>query len=172
MVRRAHTQAVSARMYRHFAVLTVAITLAVGVFADGEGRQAAASEVRARQKPAPHAGPTKLIRKDAPAQGGFSSDDGFDGAFGSPMDTAGAAAQDGVLTDDYAPAQVRGLPAGFTQYGVPAEAWARLTEAEKKAFVARREAADAAAQAPERAIAIENLMAASRARSGEATAPD
>ena len=40
MVRRASTQAVSARMYRHFAVLTVAITLVVGVFADGESRQA------------------------------------------------------------------------------------------------------------------------------------
>jgi hypothetical protein len=172
MVRRANTQAVSAQMYRHFAVLTVAVTLVVGVFADGESRQAVASEVRAAQRPAAHAGPTRLARKDSPAQASFSSDGGFDGNFGAPMDAAGAAAQDGVLPGDYAAGDPGGLPAGFTQYGVPSDTWASLTEAQKKALMARQKAAEAAAQAPERAAQIDSLLAASRARSGEATADD
>jgi hypothetical protein len=171
MVRRANTQAVSAQMYRHFAVLTVAITLVVGVFADGESRQAVASEVRAAQKQTPEARPTKLVRKDVRAQGSFSADGSVDSNFGAPMDTTGAAPQDGVLPsapdDDHTD-----VPAGFTQYGVSAGTWSTLTDAQKKALMARQQAAQEAAQSPERGEQIDSLLAASRTRSGQATTDD
>jgi hypothetical protein len=158
-------------MYRHFAVLTVAVTLVVGVFADGDSRQAVASEVHAAQKPA-EATPDRLVRKDARATGSFSSDGGYDGAFGAPMDTAGAAPQDGVLPDGFAAIEQGGIPAGYSRYGAPADTWASLTDEQKRRLMEKQMAAEAAAQAPERAAQIDSLLAASRARSGEATKDD
>ena len=171
MARRASTPAVNAAMYRHFAVLTVALTLVVGLFADGESRQAVASEVRAAQTPA-EATPNRLVRKDARAAGSFSSDGGNDTAFGAPMDTAGAAAQEGVLPDDFAAGEQGGIPAGYYQYGIPADTWASLTDAQKRKLMTQQMASEAAAQTPERAAQVDSLLAASRARSGEATKED
>ncbi len=155
-------------MYRHFAILTVAVTLVVGVFADGETRKAVASEVRAAPRSA-HAGPTQLVRKDSAARGHFSSDAGLDTTFGAPTDTIGAAAHDGIVPGGLASADTGAAPAGFSQYGVSAEIWAALTDEQKQTLMARRKAERAAAQAPERAAQIDGLLAASRARSGEAT---
>ena len=172
MARRAQSKPVTAQMYRHFAVLTVGVTLVVGVFADGESRKAVASEVRAAA-PAPKARPTELVRKDTRVHGSFASDEGFDQTFGAPMDTAGAAAQDGVLpTADSALSTGDQVPTGFTPYGVSVGAWAALSEEQKQALIARRKAERAAAQEPERAKQIEGLLAASRARSGTATSAD
>lgn len=169
MARKANPQAVTAKMYRHFAILTVAATLVVGVFADGESRKAVAGEIKAARRPA-HAGPTELARKDARAQnrtgGSFGSDSG---AFGAPMDQAGAAAQDGLLPAGFAPARAPMVPAGFTTYGVSAEVWATLTPEQKKALMDQVQAERAAAQTPDRAQQIDSLLEASRARSGEAT---
>ena len=156
MARRAQTKAVTAQMYRHFAVLTVGVTLAVGVFADGESRKAIASEAHAAG-PKPLAGPTKLVRKDARAHGSFTTD---------------AAAQDGVVPDNFTQAETHGVPAGFTQYGVSSQVWASLSDDQRKALIARQKAESAAAQTPERAKQIEDLLAASRARSGTATPGD
>lgn len=50
MARAAPTLPISPRMFRHFAVITVAITGCVALFADGEGREAIASELAARQQ--------------------------------------------------------------------------------------------------------------------------
>ena len=50
MSRAAPTIPVSAKMYRHFAVVTVTITTCLAIFADGENRQALAEEVAARQQ--------------------------------------------------------------------------------------------------------------------------
>lgn len=171
MARRAQTKAVTAQMYRHFAVLTVGVTLAVGVFADGESRKAIASEARAAA-PAPKAGPTELVRKDARGRGSFTTDDGFDQNFGAPMDTTGAAAQDGVLPDNLTQSSDPGVPVGFTEYGVSSTVWASLSEEQRKALMARQKAERAAAQAPERTKQIESLLAASRARSGNVTVID
>jgi len=171
MARRAQTKAVTAQMYRHFAVLTVGVTLAVGVFADGESRKAIASEAHAAA-PKPLAGPTKLVRKDARAHGSFTTDAALDSNFGEPMDTTGAAAQDGVVPDNFTQAETHGVPAGFTQYGVSSQVWASLSDDQRKALIARQKAESGAAQTPERAKQIEDLLAASRARSGTATPGD
>ena len=71
MARREQSTAVTAKMYRHFAVLTVAVTLMVGLFADGETREAAASEVRAVPLSPQSARPTQLVRKDRRTSASF-----------------------------------------------------------------------------------------------------
>lgn len=173
MARRAPPKPVSAHVYRHFAVFTIAVTLVVGVFADGESRKAVASEVRAAQpNPAATQRPATLVRKDSGRRASFEAGDGFDGNFGAPMDSVGAAAHDGVVPNDYAPAPAPGVPAGFTRYGVSAQVWAALTEEQKKALIARQAAEKAAADSPERGLQIEGLLAASRERSGHATPGD
>ena len=171
MARRAHTKAVTTQMYRHFAVLTVGVTLVVGVFADGESREAIASEARAAA-PAPKAGPTELARKDTRARGSFGSDESFDQTFGAPMDSFGASAQDGVMPDNLAQSPEPGVPASFTRYGVSSAVWASLSEEQRQALIDRHKAERLAAEAPERAKQIEGLLAASRARSGKATPED
>ena len=171
MVRRAQPKPVTAQMYRHFAVFTVAITLAVGVFADGESRKAVASEVRAAA-PKPHAGPVELIRHDNHSRGTFSSDGEATGDFGKPTDLTGATAQDGVIPGDSTAHGVGQMPSQFTQYGVPITTWASLTPEQRKALIAKRQAEEKAAKAPERAEQISNLLAASRERSGNAEAAD
>jgi hypothetical protein len=169
MARRAPPATVTPRMYRHFAVLTLAITLVVGVFADGENRKAAASEVRAAQDAPSQSASTELVRKDGAAHGRFSDEAGFDGPFGAPMDTAGAEAHDGIVLAELADASGGGVPAGFNRYGIADDVWAALTDEQKRTLIARREAEEAAAQAPDRMAQIDDLLAASRARSGEPT---
>ena len=171
MARRAQTKAVTAQMYRHFAVLTVGVTLAVGVFADGESRKAIASEAQAAA-PKPLAGPTTLVRKDGRSHGSFTTDAALDSNFGESMDTIGATAQDGFVPGDFVQSENLGVPASFTQYGVSSEVWASLSDEQKKALIARQRAERAAAQTPERAKQVESLLAASRERSGTATVED
>jgi hypothetical protein len=168
--RLARTQPVTAQMYRHFAVVTGAITLLVGLFADGEHRQAVAGEMQRSQPSTKTAVSSELAVKTKRTSGGFAGENGFDGPFGAPMDSVGAAAHDGISTEeDFAPDTAAGIPAGLNRYGVSAKAWAALTEAQRNALIARHNAAQQAAQAPARAAEIEHLMAASRARSGEAS---
>src|SRR5688572_985632 len=140
MARRVKQQAITAKMYRHFATLTIAVTAAVAVFADGENREAIATEVSSAPRPAPSAGPSELARKDSGSRGSFASEGGYDGAFGQPMDTVGAAPHDGIIPNDFASATPAGVPAGYNRYGISAEEWASLTEEQKKELIARHEA--------------------------------
>jgi len=157
-------------MYRHFAVVTVGVTLVVGVFADGESRKAVASEVHAAARPR-QAGPTELVRHDAHVHGSFASDASL-GEFGAPMDVAGATPQDGAVPQTSSADPTSTVPAGFTRYGVSAATWSALTDDQRKALIAKRAAEASAAQAPERAAQISSLLAASRERSGNAETPD
>lgn len=156
-------------MYRHFAMLTVAVTLAVGVFADGESRKAVASATQPR---AIRSQPADLVRHDRRALGTFSSDGTGSGQFGEPMDIAGAKLQDGIIPGNAGPREAAAVPSGFTQYGIDARTWARLTEEQRKALIARRKAELEASETPERLAQARTLLAASRERSGEATPAD
>src|SRR6188768_1544520 len=89
--------AIPPKMYRHFALLTVALTGIIGMFADGENRQAAAAqteqrherETRDEQASAKAAAPTiqqastGRPRSFVRHAGGF---DGFDPSFGAPTE--------------------------------------------------------------------------------------
>jgi hypothetical protein len=171
MVRKAQSQPVTAQMYRHFAILTVAITAALALFVDGESREAVASEI-VKQRPAQPGGQVgMLVRKQTRPSQGFGPDETFDSSFGAPMDGGDAFSDSGIIPPDFAESVV-GLPDGFTPYGVSAAEWAKLTPEQRKALIARLEAERTAAQSPERSAQIESLAAASRARAGQSASDE
>ena len=92
---RLQTPAIPAKMYRHFAVVTLLLTASVAFFADGENREAVAAQVaekkqetKVRRESYARFGAPKLGGQQAATVGRFSEDDGgADLAFGTP--TAG-----------------------------------------------------------------------------------
>lgn len=173
MVRKTPTASTGAQMYRHFAILTLAVTAVVGVFADGESRKAAASELPPPSThSSPHAGPTELARKGVQPPSSFTASDTFDRSFGEPMEAAGSSAAAGPAEHEFADGTALAVPASINAYGVSAEVWARMTEEQKRDLIARDQATREQAEQPERAGQIASLSAASRARAGEASAGD
>jgi hypothetical protein len=103
------TPAIPAKVYRHFAVVTLLLTLTVAFFADGENREAAAAqlaekrqETKLRKESYARFGAPKLGAQQPATVGRFSEDDGGpDLAFGAP--TAGSpmvAGHSGVMGSD------------------------------------------------------------------------
>jgi hypothetical protein len=87
-MRRAVTPAIPPSAYRHFAIVTLALTVGLAMFADGENREAQAAQV-ARPKPAPSATPVAFASPSATA-GTQRAPHGWDdsdstGGFGEPM---------------------------------------------------------------------------------------
>ena len=82
------------RMYRHFALATVALTAAVAMFAEGESREARAAHVEAQQAPRPEpvveALQPPIVRRKPARRAQFLQNtgghDGFDTSFGAPME--------------------------------------------------------------------------------------
>lgn len=102
MARRAKQAGLNARMYRHFAVVTLCLTGALAIFADGEKRDAVAGELAKREQRAElkraeiekFGKPRLVIHPRQPhASAGFDYG-GSAGKFGEPMDRAGSHAQD------------------------------------------------------------------------------
>lgn len=173
MARRIDKKPITGAMYRHFAAVTLFCTLALAMFADGENREAVAREVdqsvtadTARAK----ATPIQLVRKNL--GGSADAGGGFDGTFGQPMDTAGAAARDGIIPTAMPAASGSGLPSGYNTLGISSEVWAALSDEQKKKLMAAHKAAEAAAAQEERGDQIESLLAASRERSTNGDALD
>ncbi len=90
---------VPAKLYKHFAVVTVVLTAMIALFADGENREAIASHVEQREEQArierasqEITGPPRLIRSEATLQGSFDGGGEFDSGFGQPMDNVGVSA--------------------------------------------------------------------------------
>lgn len=167
MVRKASRKPDTARMYRHFAAITLAVTAAMAMFADGEHRQAVAREIEVVSDPVENIRPGGLFaerkRAPAPAPAPVSSPgEDFDPAFGSPMETV---ASSGSTTSFASP--VAGLggtqPGGdMAPPGISPQEWASTPPAQRGALVARRKAQRDAMGDP--------LEAASRARSGGSVA--
>lgn len=101
MARRANPAALNAKMYRHFAVVTVCLTGALAILADGENREAVAEELARRDRQAElkraeaaKFGAPKLVTS-SDRRGGHAATFDYGGTastFGAPMDTAGAGA--------------------------------------------------------------------------------
>ena len=92
-MRRAITPAIPPRLYRHFALVTVATTAMLAFFADGENRQAISNRVEAKQQETAvrrasfaKFGAPRLGGTATPSAGSFGSD-GDSGGFGRPMDS-------------------------------------------------------------------------------------
>ncbi|WP_336986617.1 hypothetical protein [Altererythrobacter aquiaggeris] len=172
MSRIANAVGIKPNMYRHFAIFTVAGTLMLAFFADGEGRQEVVRQVGTKSDALARKGDeigdkgratfTKpFTDPDAYSNGGFGSDAGSDG-FGSPMDSAGGGAGESSLIPPGIAGSERYVPASYRRYGLTEEEWAALSADEKaqiiKLVTASRASAPTARQ-------IESLAAASRERS-------
>ena len=118
-MRRAVTPAIPPSMYRHFAIVTLALTTGLAMFAQGENREAQAVQV-ARPQPARSAAPPVLARatpSSQPSAGAWGSDSEFDSSFGRPMesliDGAGSLIPDldAIVAPGYSPEYLASLSA-------------------------------------------------------------
>lgn len=88
-------------LYKHFAVATLAVTTALAMFADGENRQARASQIEA-PAPAAEQPPEEFVRAPEPprksrASSQWYSASAFAGTFGQPMNQAFGLAETGII---------------------------------------------------------------------------
>lgn len=165
-----HFLGIDPKMYRHFAMATVAISTIVAVFADGQSQQAMAhnqkrTEIKQAEKP--KFGKTTLADnrddggKRKPAGGGFH------GQFGAPMDGSSAAGGNSGV-----------MPAGLVLAPPPVvvevnhSALARMTPEQRAAYLKRLEEErqrrmDEGPAVPSPAQ-VSALVASSAARSGSA----
>lgn len=139
MARRARKPAVDARMYRHFAVVTVCLTAALAIFADGENRKAVTDEIAARERQAAleraeveKFGQARLVDRSRASAATF--DYGGSADFGAPMDGAGGD-DDG---SSYAPRRnstTRVVGIDYAALGLTREEFERLDPAEQEVLL-------------------------------------
>jgi hypothetical protein len=102
-MRRAITPAIPPSMYRHFAVITLVLTLGLAMFADGESRQAREVPMQtSRPRPAPqaHFAASRTHDVEATARA-FANDisEDFDNGFGEPMQSMASNLGSSVIPD-------------------------------------------------------------------------
>lgn len=177
------TSPISPKMFRHFAVVTIIVTLLLAVFADGENREALAEnvsdEIAARQEAArveqaqvAKFGAPKLVSRAKPRNRvGYANGDGFDTAYGTPSDSNGqstrtTAAWRGRLNP------TAKMPASYAPYGIPQAEWNAMSEEEREEFLRQRTPSPTAVSAAQHQREVEGLLAASAARAGESGQDD
>lgn len=166
-------------MYRHFAVITIALTLTLGIFADGEGRQAVANGVsreiaerqesrRVQEAQVAKFGKAELIRRSpAKSRGASGGDsDGFDPHYGQPSDRAGSLSGSGAVWTGRINPSAK-IPGAYAPYGIPQAQWDAMSEEERAAILANGPRSQPVSAAQHRRD-VAGLMAASAARAGEA----
>jgi hypothetical protein len=172
------TPALNPALYRHFAVLTVACTLVLAIFSDGENREAVATEIRAQHTAevarmtasTPRYGKPTL--KKAPQVGRFTGLGDTGVHFGDPMDFTGSKVQRVGKLDLPAPARLgeQFAPQDYARFGISKEELAALSPAEREKLLARLRAGGLPSDPKERQKMIEKLLAASATRSGSGSA--
>lgn len=161
---------ISPKLYRHFAIITIAISGVIAMFADGDRRQAIADDIHQRQQQAE----LKKIDRDkfGPQQIGMppppivSSDDGA-ASYGSPSDLGGT----NERTSTFGTAR-RGLM--DVEISVDPKLLAQMTPQQRAAYLKKLE------QERQRRMSegpvvpsqsqVDNLIAASARRSGSDSA--
>lgn len=173
MVRRKQlAQASAAKMYRHFAVVTVAATAMMAMLVDGENRDALAHDA-----PAPHVhasgpkyGRVRLASHVDPAtRGSFSPDS--DPFAGSADDGSGVLGNDTIAGGGWGE-RVSIAPNPWTRFGLTEAEWNELGAEDRAKLAQAERVRDGAVDPDERARDIVNLQESSAGRSGEATAAD
>ena len=137
MVRRSRNAKLNTNMYRHFAVITVCLTAALAMFADGESRDAVADELAAREQKAKlekaeveKFGKAKLVSAPAKPSAGF--DTTGSGDFGAPMDDPGGGGFDpGFAPRRNTTSQV-GATVDYAALGLPKEQFDQLDPSEQE----------------------------------------
>jgi len=166
---RALPSAIPSKMYRHFALVTVLLTTSVAMFADGEGREARATQVAEhdkqealRQEAAEQVAKPTITRRVPQPRHRFAQEvRGFDVSFGAPMDSAA-----GSLT-----AYARELTAGVTQAGY-SDAYLASLGSQERDLLLEGLAREGLLSPEERERKSAALVAASRARRGGSRAND
>ncbi len=171
--------AITPKVYRHFAAITVVITLTLGFFANGEGRQALADEVSEQQHKAEmqraqvaRFGQAKLIPRHSKRASGWDSQGGgdFDADYGRPSEDSGtthvAGTWQGRVNSNSK------MPGGYAPYGVTQAEWEAMSEEEREAFLRARTGSQTTLSAVQQQRAGQGLLAASAARAGEAGEED
>lgn len=162
------------KIYRHFAVITVASTLVMAMFADGENRQAMADEIRSHEQAAgaeavsaAKYGTGKLaksagLKQKESGSSGFGKDSG---EFGAPMDTVGARVEYNpeVFAGRAAP---KFVPSAYKRFGISKAEWASLSEAERAKLIADMNAGGLSTDPDVRKAQLAKLIAQSARRSG------
>jgi hypothetical protein len=169
------TQALKPSMYRHFAVLTVAITLVLVIFSDGENRQAVAAELQAQhdaeaariERSKPKYGTPRLVQRQR-ASVWRDFNEGGGGSFGDPTDYQGSRVQRSGEVQLPSPSRLGGAftPEDYARFGISEKELAALSPEEREKLLARLRAGGMAADPKERARQIEKLLASSAQRSG------
>ena len=168
------TPALKPSMYRHFAVLTVACTLVLALFSDGESRDAVAAELEAQQQAEaarlaaskPKYGEPKFKQKQRAARWREFNDSEVH--FGDAMDFRGSKVQDVGDLDLSARSRLGGefAPQDYARFGISQEELAALSPAEREKLLAKLRAGGLPVDPAERQRQIERLLAASASRSG------
>lgn len=179
MNKRARHQALTAKMYRHFAVITLLITAAMALVVDTESRAAAEAKIEAVEKNAANErlamqqkyGQTKFLDNaiDREISESWSDDNGYNGDFGAPMDEQGARADAGGSAGSAFNAAAT-APQDLAAFGISAAEIAQMTP-EERAEMLRRLHQERYGTSPEqRRRDTRSLMAGSMARSGTSEA--
>jgi hypothetical protein len=165
--------AITLKVYRHFAAITVAITLTLGFFANGEGRQALADEVAERQQQAElrqaqvaRFGQPKLIRRRADPANDRGDGGGFDSGYGEPSDSGATTLVSGTW-QGRVNATSR-MPGSYAPYGISQAQWDAMSKEQREAFLRARVQPQPELDAAQKQRAAAGLLAASAARAGEA----
>lgn len=168
MARKPSPQAITAKMYRHFAVITVALTLTLALFADGENRQAVAEEVERVEREnelaraeAEKLGAPKLFRRAPEQSGGGSFGPDTDASYGAPMDNGG-----GNVTRVQRSASMPVTSGELIDLGLSEEELAALTPEQLEELLEQLRASRQAASSAERESQVARLLDRSRSRSG------
>lgn len=178
------TPTISPKMFRHFATVTVAITVALAVFADGENRQAISSGVadeiaereeaqRIEAAQAAKFGKPKLISRQRARNGDWGSGgygDAFDAGYGTPSDRTSEYARTTAVWRGRTGAS-GARPGSYAPPGVTQAKWDSMSDGERDEHLARLQRARAPGKtvsAEQHARDVENLLAASAARAGDA----
>ncbi len=146
------------RIYRHFAIVTLAVTALVGIFADGENREAIAQAQQQQSREPIRIKPPEKKEREGREGGSFGS---VGGRFGTPMVNPGGSRSDAIET--IGPSQV---PARTNPTGLSDAEFARLSPKEREALIQKIREQQFGLSPEIRARQIENLVAASTARSG------
>jgi len=173
------TTPVSNTMYRHFAVMTLVVTLLVGVFASGENRQAVAQAIEDQADAAERAefkdhkfGTPKLVQSEQLQARVYNSEsdyrDTYSSNFGTPMDRIGSRLN--TRGDGGNGAVTRGgkgyVPASYASHQISEEELAKLTPAQREALLTQLANGGQSLDQAERQKQINTLVSASARRAG------
>lgn len=175
---------IDAKMYRHFAVITIAITATIGVFADGEGRKALANGVseeiserqeaeRLQQAQVAKFGQPKLFQRKPAGrrEKALNDSDSFEWAYGEPTDTGSLSGQASAVWTGRMNPKAK-VPGSYAPYGISQAQWNAMTEEEREAFLAEHARSQPVVSAAQHRRQVDGLMAASAARAGSASEGD